>query len=551
MPCAFPFGGRAAGGRSSPMTTGTWQSPSNSPDSLEETLARAEELLAGGREQRREARQLLEERLRTHPNEYPALDIEARLLVEEGEATLAERLLEEFIRYHPDMGEAAERLAWVFWRTHRREEALAELRAALARQPGLRRARRWLIEWAPECGKPELALEAAHAGLAESPDDPEVLLLAARSAEACLRFKEAEESYRRVLAMEGHTEQAIRDYGRFLLNRGRREDAVKLIEPLLGQGEASLPARLLAAEALLKTSGREEEGMALLQQLVFSPDAGADFYRSLLKVLYECREARKADKEMLSLVREHPVPDEFLLELASRFAKRHLHALLRSLWALVSAQPARYPHTVARFLTKWHRETGRPSRIQRWIVKHWAEIDSNPFLWAGVGAWYAERGKWAEAVFQLQTYAQRAGVKPWMVLTLARSCEALGLREEANQHLRHAVALEPDESEVAIRSRLAFNLALEGMPGAGQLILLDCSEKGRERATPADFVRIYAVESLAEAKKHYSPFDKKDIFDDTIKRMKTMAASEEGKEAQEVIRAFRKRVRYILFRGVE
>lgn len=523
--------------------------PATESASLEEALARAKRLRRGGQRDRREARTLLEGLLRDFPEEYPPLDLEAELLVEEGEAPLAQRLLEEYLRYMPEVGEASERLAWIFWHTRKREEAVAELRAALARQPDLRRARRWLVEWAPVTGKPEIAVEAAREGLERHPGDVELLLLAARAAEVS-RDDAAAEKHLRAAWREGpENEDAVRALGNHLLRRGRAAEAVELLEPQREGGEAGLSTRLLLAEGLLHLPNRAGEGLALLKQLVFAPDGSEEFHRALLDVLYNTWEPDRADRELLDLARAHPIPDGFALELTNRFGARRVQARLRQLWELVSVRPLQFPRTTARFLSTHYQAVGWPGRIRRWIQEHWREIDSEAILWGGVGAWYVEREKWRDALAHLRTYPQRPGVRPWMILLLARSCEATGQQEEANKHLRAAMALEPDHSEVAIRSRLAFNLAMEGMGGAGQLILLDCSEKGRDLASPADFVRIFAVESLLAAAKLHSASERKALFDDTILRMRNMAASDPGGEASAVVGAFRAKVREVLLRS--
>src|SRR5690606_17433728 len=88
-----------------------------------------------------------EAELRADPDRYETLDLEAQALVRAGEAELALRLLDEYLRVYPECGEAAARLAWVHWQTEKREEALAEVRAALARDPANHAARRFLLQW--------------------------------------------------------------------------------------------------------------------------------------------------------------------------------------------------------------------------------------------------------------------------------------------------------------------------------------------------------------------------------------------------------------------
>ena len=535
------------------MTTDAHPSPpAPQSGSYHETLAQAGTLLrGGGRRERREARTLLEGLLRDFPEEYPPLDLEAELLVEDGEAPLAQRLLEEYLKYMPEVGEASERLAWVFWHTRRREEAVAELQAALARQPELRRARRWLVEWAPAVGKPEVAAAVAREGLDRHPGDVELLLLSARAAELSRDEGGAERHLRAAWEQAPANEEALRALGRHLVRNGRAREAAELLESSGAATGGQAETRLLLAEALLHISNRAGEGLALLKQLVFAPDASEEFHRDLLEVLYNTWDPERADSELIGLAREHPVPDSFALELTNRFGARRLQSRLRQLWELVSARPLQFPRTTARYLSTHYQAIGWPARLRKWVQEHWQEIEADATLWGGVGAWHVERGKWKDAESHLSRYSQRPGVRPWMILLLARACEATGKIEEASKHLRAAVAMEPDHSEVAVRSRLAFNLAMEGMGGAGQLILLDCSEKGRELASPADFVRIFAVESLLEAAKLHSALDRKALFDDTLRRMRDMAASDPGGEAAGVITTFQQKVREVLMRSTD
>jgi tetratricopeptide (TPR) repeat protein len=513
---------------------------------IEQLINHALTLARSGRAGIAEARRLLEEQLRADPESYPALDAEVEVLVMAGDSALALRLLEEYIRYFPANSDASARLAWLHWQGGKREESLAEIRATLARDPGNVKSRRWLAEWALEMKDFRLAAATAEeAGAGESPDK-ELVLLLGRAAAGLKDEARARPAYERALKIDPQWEAAARHYAGFLLDMNHPADAGAVLEPFLQRGTASPDTVLVAFDAHHRL-GRRESAYGLLRQISCTPGLADDkLAHRVVSLLYQSMSLEQADGLLFQLLDSGPLADPVALEFTEHCGIRGNRGHLIRLYKVVSGRPLSFPRTMARFLSTYYKAPLMPGTIGRWISTHGPEIEHEAILWGGVGAWYVQRSRWEEAVRHLSRYEGRPGVKSWMIHLLGQSLESLGRMADANMHYRRALLLAADHSEAGIRSRLAFNLALDGMAGAGQVILVDMSEAGREAGVTEDHVRMVAVEALATARDLTSPADRKELFEEAVGRMKSLAGTDPGGGSARVIQRFRRRVMDLL-----
>ncbi len=504
-----------------------------------QTLARASSLFEAGN--RIEARQLAEGLLRADSGWYEPLDLEARILASGGEAKLAQRLLEEYTRYYPDHAEARSRLAWIHWNLGLREEAIAEARATLARHPGSTSARANLVDWMLDTGDNAGAAALAEAGLAQSPDDRALLSAMARAARRLRDEPRARRAYERLLANNPGDEDAARGFAEFLLDQNHSEEAVRFLEPFL-QGEGSKPATLLRSADALFRSRRHPDALLIIQRL--ASDARGDseeFQREVLDICLHNMGLVGSDQFAIEQLRSRRAVDSYALEMLERCGQRGNRGQVIEIYNVISVEPLRYPRAMARFLSTYSGQLLVPGAVSRWVAANRAAINSNAILWGGVGAWLMDKGKPAEVVAHLSAYEGRSGTKPWMLLILGIALESLGNGREACRHYRRALLMPPDHTELAVRSRLAFLLALEGMAATGHLIVLYCSESGKRVQTGDDTVRLLGVEALAVAAKLSSADEKRSLLDRALTEMQAIFRATPSPEARRVMQAFKAR----------
>lgn len=516
----------------------------NASDEGRQLAAHARELAQEGPGGVTQARRILEEHLRSHPEDFPPLDAEVEILTASGEVPLAIRLIEEYIRYYPENGGASARLAWIHWETGRKEDAFAEIRATLARDPGDTKARQWLAEWSAAERDHAGALRAAEEGLAREPDDRGLLLALARAAAHLKDESRARTAFSRVVELHPDDAEAHRHFAMFLLGASKAEEAVRILQPLVDSRTLSPETALCAIEAHFR-AGQVVPAIRLARRLGITPGLHDEEARALLALCHQNLPAREADELLLSMPEVWPVADALVIELVEHHGSRAARENLNRLYNLVSQYPLLYPRSMARILSTYL-QLLPPGAIERWVAAHWGDLEQNATLWGGVGAWHCARGRWEDAIHHLSRYEGRPGVRQWMIHLLGKSLETVGRIDEANLHYRRALELEPDHSEPGVRSRLAFNVALEGMPAAGHLMLVDCSEKGRKLALTEDFVRIMAVETLATAGRLGEYAQRKELFDDVLVRLRQLAMQDPSSNSKMAIRLFRRKAAEML-----
>lgn len=499
-----------------------------------------------GAEGMAKARQLLERELRDNPSNAEALDLEVELLVEAGDTGRAHRLVEEYLRYYPHCSLASSRLGWVLWKKGKREEALAEARASLARDPSHRRTRKWFLEWAEALGRHDLIVEITEAALRDSPEDVSLKLPLARAYAKSQRVQEAREALEEVLGREPENAEAAGALAELHLGQNQTQPAMDVLSPFLARADCP-PALLLKGGEAAFRANLPAQALELIERLVCGEDAGDETF---MAEVYACMDQQMgtagAERYALEKLRAQAASDSFALSFLEAVGGRGNRGRIADIFSAIKDVPLRYPRTMARFLSTYHSAPSLPGAVERWVRTHQGKIEENATLWGGVGAWHFSRGRWEAAAEHLIRWYGRPGVKPWMLLLLGRAYEAMGRPADANEQYRHALTMEPDHSEVTLRSRLAFNLAMEGMPGAGKILIDECTSAGRELATVEDLLRMFAVETLVEAASIREPHNLQPLFADAVAHMRSLARKDPYTDGGGIIRAFRGRCERLL-----
>jgi predicted Zn-dependent protease len=487
-----------------------------------------------------DARQILEAEIRRDTTNYAPLDLEAEVLVRQREAPLAIRLLEEYIRYYRENTAAAVRLAWVMWQQGKREEAIAEVRAALARDPADRRGAIWLARWALEMDDKELALQTAIGLTERHPDEPRGWTLLGRARAIHADETGAREAFNQALARHGGAEPA-EAYARFLLEHNHPGEAMRILEPLASQHPAAPAVLVRHAEACFR-SNLPKQAFDSLARLVRMPAADDQTIQvEALTVLYREAGARQADDFAMHMVQQGRVCDAFILELIERLGARENRGALRHLFQIISADAVHYSRSMARILSTFAVKFLQREEVEAWLRQHAPLVEQNTMLWGGIGAWLFAQKRWQDTVGHLGRHHGRPDLKPWMLLLLARALEEVDNQAEANIAYREAVQLAPDHTEAALRSRLAYNMAMDRMPAAGLLVAMDCSEQGKKTATIEDLARLCVVESLARMPKLDTLEERKALYDETINSLKSLSRKDPEAEIASVLKGFRQR----------
>jgi tetratricopeptide (TPR) repeat protein len=504
-------------------------------------VVEARTLLATGREaDRTAARRALEGWLRENPHDDEAVDLEAQILHEVGESGRAERLLDEYLRYYPHSTLAASRLAWLYRMTGRGEEAVAELRALLARDPDCERAHRWILDWLLADRQYDTAALAGAEAVRRFPDAPwahlahgRALAHQGRGEAACAALKAAHD-------LAPADEEIARALAELFLDQNQSARAHQLLAPLAANPTAAHATRLRAAEAAFRTGLIPQALQTLDTTLRDCTDE--EQASETIEILQRYMGLRGLDDLLFDRVANSTLSDAMALAFLEFNGNRTNRGNIAKLYGLIANQPLRYPRTMARFLSTYHDAPLVPGTTERWVRANRAIIDQCTHLWGGVGAWHAARGKWAEAAAHLADWPMRPDVRPWMIYLRGRALEAIGDMDSANEQYRAALRLPPDHSEPATRARLAYNLMADGMAGAGAIIAAECSPAGKALAGIEELVRLLAVETVVEARKIPLSDEREQFVRDALERLRQLARQDARSDAGAVVRDFQRRL---------
>jgi protein O-GlcNAc transferase len=226
-------------------------------------LAAAQELI--GQKRAREARAILEQRLRTGPDgarlRY-ALGLACQFADAAPEAILAYRCC---IQLDPEMTEAHNNLGTLLMAGRHYDEAIGHLRTALRLQPNYVRALTNLGRALHESGKSAEAMTTLADAVCRFPRHAPALIIYATVLADGARHADALLALQRALELEPQAVEPHYLLGRTRLLTGDAEGAVGPLEEALRLQPAYRDARLLLAEALSR-AGRVRDAVRMLRE---------------------------------------------------------------------------------------------------------------------------------------------------------------------------------------------------------------------------------------------------------------------------------------------
>jgi len=487
-----------------------------------------------------EARRLLESQLRAHPEAWEPLEAEVEVLVRLREDRLAERLLDEYIRCFPGHSNASARLAWVYWQQRRAEDAVAEISATTRRDPQCRQAWYWLAEWALEKQDWNGAAKAATAGLAACPDDARLHVLLAHAQLKTHQEQQAETNLKRALELQPGDVEALDKLAQALTAQNRPGEACLLLEPAASLAEAPPALWLTAADAYFRAN-QPVRALPYLHRLWCSPTAENDaLQRRAIELGQRSLGPQEFSRQAVDLVTRGQAHDSFAVESVELHGANQ--PVLNELWGATSRQPLRYPRALARLISTFHRSIGGgAATIQKWTQANQPVLHHCTHLWGAVGAWLFDMRRHREAADHLASWWQRRDARPWMVQIMARALETMGEDAAANAQYRAALQMPADHSEMGLRTRLAFNMALDGYAAAGHLIVMACSGSGKRQAATDDAMRALAVEALMKIERATDAADRVELLAEGVARVTEAMGRQGGEELRAIVGALRQR----------
>ncbi len=512
---------------------------------IETLVNKARKLARQGEDGVAEARRLLEQEIRSEPNEYLPLDAEVEILVRNQDADLARQLLEEFLRWHPNTADASARLSWLMWEVGEREEAIAEVRATLARQPDHLGARLWLIEWMEEQRETEALRTVAEEGLKHHPLNNKLQMVWAATELRRGNANASIEIYREILSRDPDWMPALRALSLLLSRRKQHDEAVRLIGERAEKTDAGLKTLCCATEVFF-------QGTNVRQALEFAARAAnhkngnsKEPQRKLVETIFRILRLEDSKPFVFELLESRGVCDEFASALVDHFAAVPDQQGFDRVLDTIAKHPAHFSSALENSLTNhgaiWNRRF-----FDEWLKNRHNEITGNLRVWAAVGKWLFDRGDFQSAADVLQRGRNRKGVKPATLLVLGTALERIGRDSESNQVYRDALQLKTDGAESSIRARLAFNLAIDGYEATGHLILDDCTSEGKKLAEPDDLIRIFAVETFMTAHRLNDFHQLRELYAQTSEHMKRISQERPSPEAERLIHAYNQRWSYLL-----
>jgi tetratricopeptide (TPR) repeat protein len=493
-----------------------------------------------------EARRAVEVVLRANPEAFEPLDAEVQILHALGEDNLAERLLDEYLLYAPDSSMASARLAWLRHANGQTEDALAEILALLRRDPDCAEARVMAARWLTKEGQGERAIQVAQEGLERNPHDAQLLLQLGLAHGTLGQTEAGLEAMKRAVQEDPTDEEIARDCARIMLSVRRPAEGFELLEPFAVAPAAS-PRTWLAAARLAHAARLPRKGNWFLHRLATDPRCDDDqLQHDVLKVGCECLGATSGENWAFALVDSGEAVDALGVELLEMVAGQLNRTKVERLFLSAGRTPHRYPRTIARFLTTFHELTTSLGVVSRWITQNAAAIHHNTPIWAGVGAWHLQRRKYQDAADHLVHWPGRRGVRPWMILLLGRALEGLARNSEANAQFRAALQLPPDHSEPSLRSRLGFNMALEGLAANGHLVLVELTARGRQFVTGEDRARTAVVEALLAMERCTAPEEGRQLLGETLVLLAELKHSDRAGVVAQIERLFVQRANEVI-----
>ena len=263
---------------------------------------------------------LLDAWLAGHPTDARALFDAAYVADEQNRDADAIALYRRCVAVQPKNFPAQVSLGLLLARTGKLAEARPALVAATQLDPGLEGkaalAQAWRalaeIDRAGIDGKPDYAQASNDLlqALKISPETGQDTLLAASLAEASGDITDAETAYRRLLAADPNSTQAIGGLAHLLIEQKKYPDAETLLRPAVQKNPGNVP--LTAQLAAVLVAEDKSEAIPLLQQLhTLKPD-NEEITRMLARVQADAGDFADADALDIALLRTHPQDADLL-----------------------------------------------------------------------------------------------------------------------------------------------------------------------------------------------------------------------------------------------
>lgn len=493
------------------------------------------------------ARMMLEAYLREHPEDWHALELELEILSRVKERKLARALLDEYLSCYPNDERAATANARIMWEMGEQEEAFAEAKALVARNPQNIAAQETLARFARVREDAPVAEAAANAVLAEDGENVTALSSLAWAQEQLVKLDLARATWARLETLPIPLAMTIA-HVRFLLKQNLVAEALQLVSGYCGAPTSSPTMHLLGAECAFR-SNLPATAIPWLERIFVAREpfaASSEIAADAIQTALNSMGRGPADTMLFRLLETGAMVDTVSVEFLEACGQRGHRGHLIRIFNFVSRRPLEYPRTMARILSTYYDAPYWWGSIGRWVAANPHVITQNTRIWGGVGAWNVAKGNWSAAINQLSRWPERRGpgdgdVAAWMVLLYAIALEHVSRFEEANDQLRAALTLPPDHAEPAIRSRLAWNLALLGNPAAGKLVLMDYSEDGKRYSTFTDEARGLAVAALVRIEQSKSWDEGKETIDTCVAHLKQAAKQNPSEPIATLIRDFRRR----------
>jgi tetratricopeptide (TPR) repeat protein len=253
-------------------------------------------------------------------NQAALARIGAELFAGTGRPDEAIKSLKAILASEPDSAEA-HLLLGIAYRTAGSAdlmgEAVAELRQALALNPGFIPARYYLAHIYLDLGRYERAREELDAALADAPRNAQVLTLLGEVERLLRNPQRSLDVLTRALEIDASSAQAHYYVGLTLLDLGRPAEALKELERVVQSGEKRAEVYLSLGAAYLE-SGRLDEGLEVLSRATQIDPARLDIRIQLARAYRLKGMLDKADAQLKVAVPQGPA------SVASPFVQQRL-----------------------------------------------------------------------------------------------------------------------------------------------------------------------------------------------------------------------------------
>lgn len=251
--------------------------------------------------------------LTTHPEDGRALFDAGYVADAQNKTEDARAFYSRAVKADPKSFEAHLSLGLLLAREGKLDEARPELAVATTLDPGdagtALKARAWrALAQIDRRNDPAAASNDLLEALKLSPETPRDTLLAAELAEQTAQWEPAEKAYRRVLAEQPDSSEAVTGLAHVLIVEKKYSEAEALLQPAVQKSPNDPTLNAQLATALAAQS--KPEALPLLQKLHQAHPQDANITRMLADMLQQSGDAAGSDKLYAALLTAQPSDDE-------------------------------------------------------------------------------------------------------------------------------------------------------------------------------------------------------------------------------------------------